>query len=841
MAKTIKNIKHKKGGDETFLSKFSIEDRLPQKYHTLTGILLIALVFLIFFSPMYFGGKTFQSGDILTSYSFKNYVKQESEHLWNPYIFCGMPSAMSFGPSRWYDFFSFAYNGVKNSVSQIASVPYAAVTFHLFILALTTFLFMRFFKAGLLISLLVSLVTVFSTGIIVFVYIGHVTKLAVLAFYPLLFLLLLKMQKEIKLIHFILLIIGIHLLLEPLHVQIIFYTFFSIGIYFIYYLFHYLKAKDHQHLMNLLKSAGVFVAALVIALLMSYDNYMQTYEYTPYSTRGTKGILENQTSQKEQSDFYDYATSWSFSPGEVLTFIVPSFYGFGNSTYYGELSNFQSVPVNTYFGQMPFVDVPMYMGVIIFFLGLISIIINWKLPFVRFLTILISLSLLISFGKTFSPIFNLMFYYFPFFDKFRVPSMILVLVQISFPVLAGLSLMRFKEMLEEKEIKWGLYLKRMTIIFGAVFIVSVLLNSSLSDWFKNRIIDSGAKGERLKPIYDYMASMFTTDLFINLALIALVCLIIYFFIKKKISFDTLTIFILALSLFDLMRIDLRAENYINNPEVKDSFQKPSYVQEIQAMKDKEPFRLLNLKQDGTPGSFNSNQDFHVYFLLEDFYGYSGIKPRSYQDFIDVVGPANKTLWRMLNVKYIVTEKPVNFPGLKEVDINQHSVLYINQNALPRVYFIDWIATEPALDFLEMVKRDEFDPQKVGFLENGTLKVEKPDSSAFIHITKYSDEEISLNVKASGNNFLFVGDTYFPKGWEVKIDGEIANIYKIDHGFMGIVVPKGTHKVNFIYAPKSYYIGKNISLTLNSFLLIGLLFAAFTNYKKSKKDDVALSE
>jgi hypothetical protein len=30
--------------------------------------------------------------------------------------------------------------------------------------------------------------------------------------------------------------------------------------------------------------------------------------------------------------------SWSFSPGEVLTWIVPSYYGFGKSTYNGPLS-----------------------------------------------------------------------------------------------------------------------------------------------------------------------------------------------------------------------------------------------------------------------------------------------------------------------------------------------------------------------------------------------------------------------------------------------------------------------------------------------------------------------
>jgi hypothetical protein len=98
--------------------------------------------------------------------------------------------------------------------------------------------------------------------------------------------------------------------------------------------------------------------------------------------------------------------------------------------------------VNTYFGQMPFVDVAMYMGVIIFFLALFSMIVNWKNPLVRFFAILSVIALLISFGRTFPLIYDLMFNYFPFFDKFRVPSMILVLVQLSFPILAGLGLVK---------------------------------------------------------------------------------------------------------------------------------------------------------------------------------------------------------------------------------------------------------------------------------------------------------------------------------------------------------------------------------------------------------------
>ncbi|MCW8812036.1 MAG: hypothetical protein OQK65_00780, partial [Chlorobium sp.] len=98
--------------------------------------------------------------------------------------------------------------------------------------------------------------------------------------------------------------------------------------------------------------------------------------------------------------------------------------------------------VNTYFGQMPFVDVAMYMGVIIFFMALFAMFADWKNPLVRFFAILSLIALLISFGRTFSVVYDLMFNYFPFFDKFRVPSMILVLVQVSFPILAGLGLVK---------------------------------------------------------------------------------------------------------------------------------------------------------------------------------------------------------------------------------------------------------------------------------------------------------------------------------------------------------------------------------------------------------------
>ena len=82
----------------------------------------------------------------------------------------------------------------------------------------------------------------------------------------------------------------------------------------------------------------------------------------------------------------------------------------------------------------------------------------------------------------------------------------------------------------------------------------------------------------------------------------------------------------------------------------------------------------------------------------------------------------------------------------------------------------------------------------------------------------------MSVNASGNNFLFVGDTYLPVGWKAYVDGNKTEVYKVDHGFMGIIVPTGKHEVKFVYAPTSFFIAKYIDLVLSSLVLFGLILS-----------------
>jgi len=838
-AKEKKVVKSEKKKQETFLNSFSLDKIIPAKFQTLSLLLLILLVFLLFYSPLYFGGKTFQSGDIITSQSSKTYLENHKDGytLWNPYIFTGMPAYAIATGYKWFNIVYVVTNTARNIFSAPFNNEYAMWTFYLVALAYTMFFFMMNRTKDKLVSLFSALTVSFSTGIVVFLFIGHVTKLTAIFVFPIILMLLLNFQKKIKLLDIMLLLFFMPVMFLGWHVQIIFYIFFAVMIYFIYFIARSLLTKDNFLFKQLLKSAAIFVFAVLVGLGIQSDNFTQVWEYSPYSTRGTESILDKQSGsvQKTESAFYEYATNWSFSPGEVLTWIVPSYYGFGKSNYNGPLTNNQDFEANTYFGQMMFVDVAMYMGVIVFFLAVFSMFINWKDPFVRYLTLLIAIATLISFGRTFPIAYDLMFHYFPFFDKFRVPSMMLVLVQLSLPILAGLGIGRIIDLKKENDKKFDNIVRNIFFGLTAMFFLTLLLASPIKSWFIDRIAESGRKDTHAIQMTDYTAEMFLNDARLAFFFSAAVFGLMFAYLKSFVSKDLMIAVIIVLAFVDLVRIDNRGETYKNKADLEAMFVKPEYVSAIESLNDKSTFRIINLKKDGYGTVAGQNANFNAYFLLQDVHGYSGIKPRAYQDYMEVVGsPANMTFMRMANVKYLVLDNLVNVAGLKLIYSGDKTFVYENQNALPRTYFVDMVQKAPVIEILNKVKSNQFDPKEIAFVEDVDIIVDKPDSIASVKIEKYGDENIYLNVNASGNNFLFLGDTYVGKGWKAFVDDNETKIFRTNHNFRGIVVPAGNHKVHFEYLPESFVITKNVALVLSSLVVLGLFVSIGLNFRKKKE-------
>lgn len=821
---------------------FSFDKFIPEKFQTPALLILLLLLILIFFSPITFGDKTTSSGDLIQVKSLREYAlkDRESTSLWNPHIFCGMPAVVTSMSPRWYDLSVLIYSYASRLYTTFFTEYNALYTFNFVLLAFTSFFFMRSFKIGRGISFLVAAATTFSSGIVMLFYIGHVTKLASLAIFPFILMMLFKFQREIKRLDVLLFIFGMHLLVFGAHVQIVFYFGLVVLLYFVFYFIRSFVIKDKQLQKQLFKSLGISIGAAVIALLMSFDTYSQILEYKPYSTRGTKSIAEQQNpSLPAQSDSYEYNTRWSFSPGEVFTFIIPSYYGFGTSTYKGPLTQDQELQVHTYFGQMESVDMAMYMGIVIIALALFALFTRRKEPLIQFMGILVILFLLMSFGKNFPLIFNLFYNFFPMFNNFRAPTMILHILQIIFPLLAGFGVMKILSIREEKDIRIINGLKYVSIAFAGLFVFSLILSGGIINWFTERIsAHTSSMGDAQQTQYftalsPYIAEMFAGDVQIAFALLALTFGLSFAFASSKINKEFLVAGLVILIVFDLFRIGHRGANYIDASQVEELFKEPQYILTIKQQNDKEPYRIINLKQQGM-GNVSNNANFNVYFLQEDLSGYSAVKPRTYQDILETAGPVNVTLWRMLGVKYIVADRVMGVMGFTQIEQSENEFVYKNENALPRIYFVDSVAQKTAPEILDALKNDAFDPKHVAFVDKLDFNFDKAGSASTAKIVQYKDELVVAEVNSSGNNFLFFGTTYTP-AWKALIDGNETKIYKTNHGFQGIVVPQGNHKIEFVYEPKGFVIGKSVSLILNILLLGSIAAMVIGGYFRRKKN------
>ena len=825
------SAKQIKQNDSTFI---------PEKYQHHFSILIIFLSLIIFFNEVIFDNRVFIASDTIASKSFETFSKESAEEgiypLWNPYIFCGMPgyASLTIGFERTYDISAFILGKINHLFDFISDLNWEL--FYYLILGIGTYFFAFYKLKNKIASLISALGVMHSTFVIILITVGHMTKVPVIAFFPIIFLLIEKLREKFSIFISLILILAIHFMFLPSHLQMIFYIYFALGIYFLYLIIRSLIKKE---IFKPILIAGiVFAFASGIALLLTSDQYFSVIEYSKFSIRGAAPITQQIQSQNSASSVsnsggldYEYATNWSFSPEELTTLFVPSFYGFGNHSYKGALTQNQSVRLNTYFGQQPFTDAPQYIGVAIILLAIFGFWKNRREPFVQYLLILIFLSILISFGK-FSFLYDLMFNYFPYFNKFRIPSMILILVQLTMPILAGFGV---KSILEnsfsdaKKKLLFRIFLISSALTFISIIgkEITISIYQSFVSMADLATKFQGADQNNLNAILTIVSDMVASDVTFLFLFFSLIFGLIYFYQTKKIQSSTFTIILVFVILSDLWRINFKPYETHPNRISQQQFQKPEYVNFL--LSDSTLYRTVEF-QNGQPPYDNTN----AFWKIQNAYGYQGAKMRQIQDVFDVVGLNNPLLLTLMNVKYVIS----NNPDTTELFSLKHkSEKYILKNNLyaPRAFFVDSYKTKSGIEILNSIKEMNFIPSYVAyFMEEPNLKIDPPTEKSFAEFTKYSSQEFVIKVGASGNNLLFISESWYPKGWKAYIDEKEIPIYRLNYMFRGVVVPDGVHTLKMKFEPESFYLGKNLSLWLNILLIGGILFYAIKYFMPKKE-------
>ncbi|MCX6133067.1 MAG: YfhO family protein [Ignavibacteriales bacterium] len=841
---------------------------IPERYQHFAAIALLFLSLVIFFNQLIFSGKMFTEADILASRSFDTFLSDAKHQgifpLWNPYIFCGMPSygSLTVGGDRFFDLSAQILSNASTAFSYVILNPSEGwVLFFYFVFASGIYLFTYQKVKHKFPAFIAAFSATFSMYIIIWVMSGHNTKIAVMAFFPYIFYAVERLREKFSWLLALLLVVLLHFTYMPSHIQMIFYIYLTLGIYFLFFLIRsLLKRKDlesaageSQAWKGLVRAGVVLTLASALAFAMDSDKYLSVLEYNPYSMRGSNAIVSapqpGDTKTIKGGLDYDYATSWSFSPGEMMTWLVPSWYGFGQVDYKGFFSNNQDVSANFYWGPQPFTHAPQYMGVIVLILAVIGFVKNRKDPFVQFVGIMIVFSLLIAFGREFPLLYDLMYRYFPAFNKFRIPSMILVMIQVFVPILAAYgitSIMRERDDLRGADIEKR---KKSILVAGGVVVgVFVLLSLTFESLLprqalqnilapiaqqslpRDRVVEQFMRqipAQYMTEASSTLTKMATGDMYVALVLLIVTFGALYYFVQNQMKYTTFIVVLTLVIGFDLWRVDVKPMNPHDKSVRQQAFATPEYIKYLQ--RDTTLFRVLEF-QNGRPPYNNML----AYWRIQSAYGYQGAKMRAYQDMDDVIGMGNPLLWGLMNVKYIISNTPDSSGAIGLVYSGRDMKVYGNRFQLPRAFFVNKYEVADGLTILNKIKDMTFNPREVMyFMEDPKVSVEPVNAAASVDIVRYGIQDLELRTTTGGNNLLFLSETYFPVGWKALLDGKEIPIYRANYLFRAVVVPAGQHKLEMKFEPKGFYLGKNLSLAANILVLGGLGFFGFDYWRKKR--------
>jgi hypothetical protein len=763
-------------------------ERLSPFKQDLVCIVAIYVILLVVFNKIVFDDMLFaEAGDTAAAQSWTKAIeyiaeKEHEEPLWVPYIFSGLPVSAALHFPREVNYIGAVLLFIGKILFLNAELSWFIM--HYFLGGLFVYLLVRYLKFSPFPALIAALTFMLNPYAIGLGQAGHGSKLMTLSYIPLLFFATHYLFEKRNLLGTGFLSIATGLLFLSKHPQIAFYGLLIVSLYTLYEVVLDVKLQP----MVCVKKILLLTVALALGFGIYAYQFLPIQEYSHYSIRG--GGEGNGLS-------YDYATNWSFHPFEMLNYFIPSFFGYASPYYWG---------------WMPFTDSTVYVGMVPMVLSILALLYRRNRMTWFFVAVSVFM-LLISFGKHFGVVYNLMFDYMPYFNKFRVPVMILHLMPFTLGILTiyGYSVIidaQTKSAVLQREV----LLKKMTkvlIAVGVVLAISFIGKGFLQDFFSSFMFEKEGEIQELRQQYGAQAGQVIEHLrqnrfellwkdvlkfcIIGGAVISVVVL----YLRQKIKSFLFSTALLVILIVDLSIINVRYIQPVPQTNTDSHF----YADEtIQVLKNESETGLFRVYPVGS--LFQDN--FLMYHHIASVGGYSPAKFKIYQEVIDsCFRQGNMNVFNMLNVKYFLMEQ--------ESQGGKRMVVQENPGVLPRAWFVDSIVVaNNAAEVFQMLNSPNFEPQRFAILEKNPSTTPQKSDSVSVRIVSYKAHSITLETYCEETSVLVLSEVYYPVGWRAFIDGIGTEIHKTNYILRSVVVPEGSHTVEFRFEPKSYEMGYLIS-------------------------------
>jgi hypothetical protein len=430
--------------------------------------------------------------------------------------------------------------------------------------------------------------------------------------------------------------------------------------------------------------------------------------------------------------------------------------------------------------------------------------------------------------------------YVPMFSKFRDATNSLIIAQFAIPLLAFLAAREWFAADLDPAVK-----QRKLMIAGGVAGGIALLfalvptiagsftgagDSSLPDWLQESL-----RSDRI--------GLARRDAFRTLLFVLVAAGLLWFSLKSRIKRQYLYLALVALVLADMWIVGARYFSY-------DEFMaKRQYAEATKPWPADEAILKDNTNNarvfDLTADPFRSSRASAFHHSIG---GYHGAKLGRYQDLIDrylapYAGQIRQTLQGELTYESMVN----TLSGMGPLHmLNVHYLIFSpqspfqNEDAFGPAWFADrvtWVrnaneeldAIGTATLQLEAVIDARFQ-KHVEMLSFVLAPSMEPDH---IELAEYQPNYLKYNAKVSQDRLALFSEIYYPKGWKSFIDGKESDHFRANYLLRAMVIPAGSHTIEFRFDPPSLRTGRTISLIGSILVLLAVAGVIFLQVRKRR--------
>ncbi len=813
------------------------------------AVAIFAIVAIVYCKPA-LEGKVLQQSDItqwkgMAQDALKYREKYGHTPFWTNNMFGGMPT--------------YQITGIPANPFSIGALD-GLFTLHLpepiglFFLASICFYFLaQVLGFNTIVSIIGALGYSYATYNPIIVTVGHITKMHAIAYLPFFVGAILLLFQKKYIAGGILTTIATALFVQANHLQITYYGIIIIAFMSVYYLIVWIQSKQYAHI---IKTLVIALVAGIMGLTVNAPILISTYEYGKASIRGGSALSNKDSKTTATGLNKDYALSYSMFKSEPLVMMFPNIYGGSSDPNVMDPSNSKAIEVlqqmqpqvgqqlqsflQFYWGGIGGTSGPPYVGIVICFFAIIGLSVKSNNQRI-WITAAIVFSLMLAAGSYFISFNSIMLDHLPFYNKFRAPSMIIVIPTL---LLGIMSLYGLEALTTEQN--WKEVFNKYKISFwllGFVFIsvMYIYMTSDFKSENEKHLITTIAQlpdpnqkaafeapaNELVNAIATDRKTLIENDLFKALIYIIAIGIILFLAFKKIINQTIVLISLGVLSVFDLFQLNvkyLKPDLFIEATENENAFTLSpidSYL-----LKDTSHYRVLDLR-NGIQNSFNGGAI--IAYHHKSVGGYNPAKLSIYQDLIEnqwYKFPNCMPTVNMMNTKYIITG-----------DIASDTV--VNPNACGNVWFVKGIVYKNGPAEV-MNALSSFNPKDTAIIETkdktANLANLAFDSESNIKLVNNDNDIVNYTSTSNKNQLAIFSEVYYNLGWKAYIDNKETQIIKANYVLRGLVVPAGKHEIRFEFKPSSIETAQLASKSI-SWILWGVILGilGMQLYKTKQQD------